>query len=51
MVMMVLEASIAEFRAGSRVSGLGPYWTVKPAVLTLPVEEPAAEAANYLTER
>ena len=46
MVMMVLEASIAEFRAGSRVSGLGPYWTVKPAVLTLPVEEPAAEEAE-----
>ena len=46
MVMMVLAASTALFKEGSRVSGLGPYWTVKPAVLTLPVEEPAAEEAE-----
>ena len=43
MVMMVLEASIALFRAGSIVSGLGPYWTVKPAVLMPPAVEPAVE--------
>ena len=43
MVMMVLAPSIALFRAGSRVSGLEPYWTVKPAVLTPPAVEPAAE--------
>ena len=46
MVMMVLAPSTALFKEGSRVSGVGPYWTVKPAVLTLPVEEPAAEEAE-----
>ena len=30
MVMRVLPPSTAAFRAGSRVSGLGPSWTVKP---------------------
>ena len=30
-VMMVLAPSIELFSAGSRVSGLGPSWTVKPA--------------------
>ena len=29
-MMRVLPPSTAAFRAGSRVSGLGPSWTVKP---------------------
>ena len=40
-VMMVLAPSIALFSAGSRVSGLGPYWTVKPLA-----EVPVASVAS-----
>ena len=42
-VMMVLAPSIALFSAGSRVSGLGPSWTVKPLA-----EVPVASAASLV---
>ena len=38
---MVLAPSIELFRAGSRVSGLGPSWTVKPSA-----EAPVASVAS-----
>ena len=42
-VMMVLAPSIELFSAGSRVSGLGPSWTVKPLA-----EVPVASAASLV---
>ena len=41
--VMVLAPSIALFSAGSRVSGLGPSWTVKPLA-----EVPVASAASLV---